>query len=125
MADIQSNEDVALRYVLGELNATERREFESLMTMSTGLRALVDELETGMIAMASAAPRRRPPADVWRQIEKTVAKKYSLKLGLPIFRFSWPHNGWAVSVICLVGWLFYAFLAHQRYAAAMTKLKNQ
>ena len=27
-------------------------------------------------------------------------------------------------MICLVGWVFYAFLAHQHYAAAMTKLKN-
>ena len=37
MADIQSNEDAALRYVLGELNATERRKFESLMMTSTEL----------------------------------------------------------------------------------------
>jgi anti-sigma-K factor RskA len=125
MIEVQSNEDAALRYVLGELSDTERRNFESLMATSAELRTLVNELEAGAIVTATAAPRRRPPTEVWQRIEKAVATKPPFKLGVSAFRFGWLRNGWAMVVVCLIGWLFYAFLAHQHYAAVLAKLKIQ
>jgi hypothetical protein len=125
MTDVPSNEGDALRYVLGEFSAAGRREFESRMAASTELRALVNELEAGMVAAATAAPRRRPPAEVWRRIERAVAKTTPLMPGFPVPWFGWMRNGWAVAAVCLAGWLGYAFFAHLQYVSAMAELKKQ
>ncbi|HVU06974.1 MAG TPA: hypothetical protein VHG89_00355 [Verrucomicrobiae bacterium] len=123
MVDIPSNEDAALRYVLGELNDTERREFESRLVVSVELRALVNELETGVVAVATASPRRRPPVEIWQRIEKAVAKEAKTKLKVPRFWFGWSRYGWATAAACLTGWLLYAFWANQRYASTLAQLK--
>jgi hypothetical protein len=125
MTDVPSNEDDALRFVLGEFSAAERRDFEARMAASAELRTLVNELEAGMVAAATAAPRRRPPAEVWRRIEKAVAKESSVKPAFPFPWFGWMRNGWAVAVVCLAGWLGYAFLAHLHFISAMAELKNR
>jgi hypothetical protein len=117
MADLSSNEDAALRYVLGELNDAERREFESRLATDAALRACVGELEAGLVAAAAASPRRRPPVEVWQRIEKAVAKEAKPKFEFPSFIFGWLRNGWAVAAICLLGWLFYALSAHRQLAS--------
>jgi len=123
MADVSSNENEALRYVLGEFSAAERREFESRLAASVELRALVNELETGVVAVATASPRRRPPPEVWRRIEKAVVKKTRPKLAFLAFEFGWLRSGWAVAVACLMGWVFYAFLVSRHDVPAAAKLK--
>ncbi len=123
MADVPSNEDAALRYVLGEFNDAEQREFESRLAASAELRMLVSELESGAVAMANAAPRRRAPAEIWRRIEKAMVKETRSKLAFPSFWFGWLRNGWAVAVVCLIGWLFYAFSVNRHLASAPEKLK--
>jgi hypothetical protein len=125
MTEVPSNEDDALRFVMGEFSAAERREFEARLAESAELRALVNELEAGMVIAATAAPRHRPPAEVWRRIEKAVAKTTPLQSGFLIPWFGWMRNGWAAAVLCLAGWLGYAFLAHLHYASALAKVKNQ
>jgi hypothetical protein len=125
MIEVSANEDAALRYVLGEGGAAERREFESRLAVSGELQTLVHELETGMVALANAAPRRRPPAEVWQRIEKTVTKKSPWKLVTPFFAPGWCRDGWAVAAMCVVGWLTYAFVIQHRHAAALTELKKQ
>jgi hypothetical protein len=124
MADVSTNEDTALRYVLGELNDAERREFESDMAASAELRTLVSELESGVVAMANAAPRRRAPAAVWRRIEKTMVKETRSKLAFPSFWFGWLRNGWAATAACLMGWLLYAFFVNRHETVRPTPLKN-
>jgi hypothetical protein len=121
MADVPSSEDAALRYVLGEFDDAEQREFESHLAASAELRVLVNELETGVVAMANAAPRRRAPAEIWRRIERTMAKETRPKLAFPSFGFDWLRNGWAVAVACLIGWLFYAFCVNRHLASAPKK----
>jgi hypothetical protein len=125
MTEVPSNEDDALRFVMGEFSAAERRDFEARLAASAELRALVNELEAGLVITATAAPRHRPPAELWRRIEKAVAKTTPLQPGFLVPWFGWMRNGWAVAVICLAGWLGYAFLAHLRYASALAKVKNQ
>jgi anti-sigma factor RsiW len=125
MTEVPSNEDDALRFVMGEFSAAERREFEARLAASAELRALVNELEAGLVITATAAPRHRPPAEVWRRIEKAVAKTTPLQPRFLVLWFGWMRNGWAVAVICVAGWLGYAFLAHLHYASALAKVKNQ
>ncbi len=123
MADLSTNEDTALRYVLGEFNDAERRELESHLATSAELRTLVSELESGAMAMANAAPRRRAPAEIWQRIEKAMVKETRPKLAMSSFGFGWLRNGWAVAGACLIGWLLYAFSVNRHLASAPEKLK--
>ena len=124
MADTPANEDAALLYVLGEFNDAEQREFESRLAMSTELRALVNELESGAVAMAITAPRRWAPAEIWRRIEKAMVKETRPKLAWPSFGLGWLRNGWAVAVACLIGWLLYAFSVNRHLASTPEKLRT-
>ena len=63
MPDLHSPENEAARYVLGELTAAERREFETRLAQSAELRVLVRELEEGAVALSMVSPRRRPPQE--------------------------------------------------------------
>jgi hypothetical protein len=125
MPEVPSYEDDALRFVMGEFTAAERREFEARLAASAELRVLVNELEAGLVITAKAAPRHRPPAEVWRRIEQAVAKTTPLQPGFPVPWFVWMRNGWAMAAICLAGWLGYAFLAHLYYNSELAKVKNQ
>lgn len=110
MADVSSNEDAAVRYILGECSAAERSEFEARLATSAELRALVGKLEEGAAAVAIASPRRRPPTVVWQEIEKNITRETQGQRRLPfLIWFRWISNGWTVAAICLIGWLLYAF----------------
>jgi len=112
MPDFQSPEDEATLYVLGELTAAERREFETRMAKSTELRALVRQLEEGMVALSTGLPRRRPPAEVWSGIEREVCRER--RLGVAAWWKNCWRNGWAAAALCLMGWLLYAILLNGR-----------
>ena len=108
MAELHLPEDDALRYVLGELTATEQTQFERRLTQSAELRALVRELQEGTVALSIAASRRRPPRDLWRQIQDRIASqaKWTWKL-----RALWTgsrRQGWTAAAACLAGWIGYA-----------------
>lgn len=111
MPDLYSPEDEAALYVLGELTAAERREFETRLAQSAELRALVRELEEGAVALSMASPRRRPPREAWTRIEKAVTGE--TKAVFPVFWIGWWRHGWAAAAACLVGWLLYALWPHR------------
>jgi hypothetical protein len=113
MPDNHSLEDEAVLYVLGRLTDAERAEFEAQLAQSAELRALVHELEEGAVVLAGAVPRRRPPPQVWQQIERTVAEETKRKVETPSFWTGWLHNGWAAAAACLVGWSLYATWVHR------------
>src|SRR5215475_11937904 len=98
MPDFHSTEDEATLYVLGELTAAERAEFEARMAKSVELRQMVRELEEGVGALATGLPRRRPPSEIWSGIEKAVSRQR--KPDVSWWRVFW-RNGWAAAVVCL------------------------
>jgi TolA-binding protein len=108
MPDLHSPENEAALYVLGELTAAERCEFEARLARSAELRGLVRELEEGAVALSMASPRRRPPQEVWTRIEKSVTGKTRRRAVIPLFGAGWWGYGWAAAAACLAGWLLYA-----------------
>jgi hypothetical protein len=106
MPDFHSPEDEATLYVLGELTAAERRAFEARLTQSAELRALVHDLEEGVVALSTGLPARRPPSEVWAGVEKAVCRES--RRDVPAWWTGWWRNGWAAAAVCLVGWLLYA-----------------
>ncbi|HEX4263449.1 MAG TPA: hypothetical protein VH597_03845 [Verrucomicrobiae bacterium] len=120
MPDLHLPEDEAALYVFGGLSAEERREFETRLAQSDELRSLVRELEEGAVALAQASPRRQPPQQIWKRIEKAVAKESKATVTFPVFWVGWLRNGWAAAALCLIGWLLYAFLANRHPTEIIT-----
>ena len=120
MPDFHSPEDEATLYVLGELAAAERAEFEARMAKSAELRQMVRELEEGMVVLATGAPRRRPPAELWSGIEKAVSR--SSRPEVAWWGVFW-RNGWAAAVLCLIGWLVYAIVLSGRNHAKTSAIQ--
>jgi len=101
--------DEAARYVLGQLPPAARHEFEVQLTQSAELRALVQELEEGVEAMAHAMPQRPPPPQCWENIEQAIAREVQRKvITLPIWS-NWLRNGWVAAAACLLAFLSYAW----------------
>src|SRR5213078_3689312 len=100
MPEFHLSEDDAGRYLLGELTGAERREFEARLAQSAELRALVDELQEGAVALSMTPPRRRPPPEVWRRIEKRVTDQTRWKLAVPSIWVGWWRDGWAAAAAC-------------------------
>lgn len=110
MAEPDLIEEEAVRYLLGELGADERRQFEARLERSAELRALVRELEEGAVTLAAAAPPRRLPSDLWPQIESAVERERRGASRLLGWWVGWVRSGWAVATVCVVGWVLYALL---------------
>jgi hypothetical protein len=108
MAETHRLEDEATLYVLGRLDAVQRREFELELAQSEELRKLVQELEEGAVALSMSAPRRDPPREVWSRIENEVARQPTSRVVLGAGWIHWWRHGWAAAAACLVGWIFYA-----------------
>ncbi|TVR09140.1 MAG: hypothetical protein EA385_08150 [Salinarimonadaceae bacterium] len=66
--------DKAAEYVLGTLDADERRAFEARLLVDAGLRQEVAFWRERLRAIADGAPEIRPPARVWRNIESNVTR---------------------------------------------------
>src|SRR5919108_5530595 len=113
MPDPHLPEEEALLYVLGELTAAGRRDFEARLAQSAELRALVRELEEGAEALSMASPQRRCPREVWTRIENTMTRKQRWKVVMSAFWAGWWRNGWAAAAACLVGWLLLALWANR------------
>ena len=109
MAEIPLPEDEAARYVLGEMDAAERHQFEARLEKSDDLRALVRELESGTVAAAFALPQREPPGQVWQRIEEVVAEETKQEAANTAFwRIIRRQGGWWAAAACLIGWMLYA-----------------
>ncbi|MGC3957052.1 MAG: hypothetical protein QM813_03535 [Verrucomicrobiota bacterium] len=101
--------DEAARYVLDQLPPPARHEFELQLTQSPELRALVQELEEGVEAMARAVPQRPPPPQTWNPIEQAIAREVERKIVRPSFGGTWWRSGWAAAAACLVALFTYAW----------------
>jgi len=108
MTERHLQEDEAARYVLGQLPPAEQNEFEAQLAQSAELRALVQELEQGVEALARAVPQRPPPPQTWSHIEQSIAQAAEEKIVTPALWSNWWRNGWAAAAACLLGWLGYA-----------------
>lgn len=101
--------DEAARYVLDQLPANARHAFELQLTQSAELRALVQELEEGVEAMARAVPQRPPPPQTWNPIEQAIAREVERKIVRPPFWSAWWQSGWAAAAACAVAFIGYAW----------------
>lgn len=101
--------DEAARYVLDQLPANARHAFELQLTQSAELRALVQELEEGVEAMARAVPQRPPPPQAWNPIEQAIAREVERKIVRPLFGNTWWRSGWAAAAACAVAFIGYAW----------------
>jgi hypothetical protein len=108
MPEQHSQADEAARYVLGQLSPKARHEFEVQLTQSAELRALVQELEEGVEAMARAVPQRPPPLQTWAAIEKAIAQDVRSKVVTPVWS-NWWRNGWVAAAACLLVFVSYAW----------------
>src|SRR6185312_4002312 len=115
MPDFRLPEDEATLYVLGELTAAERLEFEARMAKSVELGQMVRELEEGAVVLSTGLRRRRPPSEIWSGIEKAVGRQR--KPGAAAAWKVWWRNGWAAAALCLAGWLLYAILLNRHNTA--------
>jgi len=107
MADLHPSEDQAVLYLQDRLSANERREFEARLAESAELRALLREFEDGSVALAMAVPRRKPPEQLWKRIEKVIIKEQSREAAVNSFWQKWWRFGWATAAVLLAGWLFH------------------
>ena len=71
--DREDREAMAGEYVLGTLDAEERRAFDEGLRVDEDLRQLVAAWERRLNPLAGALPERSPPAAVWREIERRIA----------------------------------------------------
>lgn len=101
MADLSTFEENATCYVLGELDAAERRAFEMQLKHSAELRAHVRELEEGLEAAAMTCRPQQPPAELWRRIECALEEE-SPKVVAPDFQRTSRGYAWAAAA-CVVG----------------------
>jgi hypothetical protein len=101
--------DEAARYVLGQLPPNARHDFELQLTQSAELRAIVQELEEGVEAVARAVPQRPPPPQTWNPIEQAIAREVARKIVTPAVWANWWRSGWAAAAACLVAFAGYAW----------------
>jgi hypothetical protein len=118
MPDFHTFEDEATLYVLGELTAAERRNFEARLAQSRELRALVRELEEGVVVLSTGLPHCRPPSGIWAGIEKAVGRQRQPD-ATAWWRSCW-RNGWAAAALCLLGWSLHVILLNN-HPSARTK----
>ena len=117
MADAHLSEDEAILYLLGELPASRRAEFEARLAESVELRDLVRELEEGSVALSLGSPPRRPPPQVWTNIEQVLRRDNRRETTRSAFGMGWWRNGWAVAVASVVGWVLYAVFVNVHHVS--------
>ncbi|MDR3458241.1 MAG: hypothetical protein P4N60_12400 [Verrucomicrobiae bacterium] len=97
MADDDWSHDQVEKYVFGQLNPAERRQFEACLAQSAELRTLVRELEEGLVALAASAPHQSAPRAAWQNIESAVARETRWSSWRSLAGWKWIANGWAVA----------------------------
>lgn len=68
-----SPQDLAGEYVLGTLDAAQRRDVEQRLVRDAPLRAAVDAWEARLLPLTALAPEQEAPATVWQRIEQRLA----------------------------------------------------
>lgn len=101
--------DEAAQYVLGQLSPAARHAFEVQLAQSAELRALVQELEEGVEALARAVPQRPPPPQTWSPIEEAISQEMRRKVVMLPAWSNWWRSGWAAAAACLLVFLGYAW----------------
>ena len=85
--DLNELEALAAEYVLGQLDAAQRREVEARLEREPELRAAVAFWEERLAGLALTAPEETPPPAVWRAVEaRTIgaaAERERLAAGRP------------------------------------------
>ena len=71
--DPQLQEALASAYVAGALHGPARRRFETLMRQRPDLRRRVEAWEDRLTPLNDGTPAVRPPARVWRSIQRRIA----------------------------------------------------
>ena len=69
------NDDLDMRaaeYVLGTLDANERRAFQREIDANAEARAAVADWERRLAPLASTSPTMAPPPDMWSRIERAL-----------------------------------------------------
>jgi hypothetical protein len=120
MAEFDPVEEKAVLYVLGEMSAEESRDFEALMEESPELTERVRELEEGVVMVARACPPKRPPNEIWKNIERAIGKENTIVFGWEWFR----NKGWAAAAACVVGWFVYALAVNRGPTSRTQALDN-
>ena len=106
----ERHEELASLYALGALPAKEARAFEAELARDPGLRVLVREMETAAAALAHAAPRLAPPANLEARLLAQIHAEHAAPLP---FRHRDEHwHGWIALAACLA--LLAGFLALER-----------
>ncbi|MDX1575962.1 MAG: anti-sigma factor [Kiloniellales bacterium] len=70
--ELDDIEALAAEYVLGTLEADERRRAEDLMARDRHFSALVDDWNRRLAPLAEAIPPVAPPPEVWQRIESAL-----------------------------------------------------
>jgi anti-sigma-K factor RskA len=112
----------AEHYLFGRLTPAERQAFEARLEQSAELRALVRELEAGLVALALSAPARVAPADAWQNIQTAVARQQRWQQ--PLVWARWLTNGWAVATCLIVAFSLHLFWV-RRIAPVATIAGNE
>ncbi|MBL9126222.1 MAG: hypothetical protein JNL97_01185, partial [Verrucomicrobiales bacterium] len=114
MPEPTPNEDLAVRYLLGELEGPDKSRFEAELAASPSLRAQLQELEAACDALALSAPARRPPQRVWKAITRAIgpsetraplpSKRTLPEAWLPAREWFW-RLAWAAAACCITLWV--------------------
>lgn len=73
----------AAEYVLGTLDAGERREIERQLGSNAALRAAIIEWEADLLPLASLAEPVTPSSQLWRRIARSSAAQMAAQVGTP------------------------------------------
>ncbi len=97
-------------YVLGELDAQARADFEARLAASPDLRAAVQEFETACEALALASPQISPPRRLRQRLLRQATPLSTSPIPLPAWqawiRWVWPR------AVAGAAFLFLGWLAH-------------
>ncbi len=85
----QDPEDIALDYVLGNIDAGTRRRLEQTMEHDTALAAKVAEWQTRLAPLIEIVPPVAPPASIWQALERQIGRR---SIGLIRPRILWASG---------------------------------
>ena len=99
-------EELASLYVLDQLDAAERAEFEAKLVEDAELRSVVHALESTMAGRIRALPQHEPPLDLLDAIERKLPSSSAAirpQRSPKIVRFPWiPFARWGVAAVIAI-----------------------
>lgn len=98
-----SSEDLAILYVLDQLDGRERTAFETRLLHEPALAAEVRNLEIGLARGVQSLPLREPPAGLLDRIEDQLEKPVPFPARSAPGTFSWPTFArWGLAAVIAV-----------------------